>query len=130
LNNLIFKIIINMTVVFVLFGSDIRFLTPHATDKIFDAFFIFSIFLFIMEIQFSIVMDRLYLFRFFFWLDIISTISLIFEISFVYESLYLDKYQKLFYIILIFFYFFFKKFVIENFIYKKFLWKFNFIFQF
>jgi len=48
---------------------------------------IIAILCFTTEIVFSCLVKQNYLFSFFFWLDVISTVSLLFDISFIFGDL-------------------------------------------
>ncbi len=74
-----------MITIFVLFINDIKsldYLEVNA-DIYIDAVFFFAIGLYSIEIVLSSIVIKNYLFSFFFWLDIISTLSIIFDISLV-----------------------------------------------
>lgn len=75
-----------MTVItlYALFGDDIRILcTDKDGDEIFWIFNIISMFAFIVEIIISSLVKKDYWLGFFFWLDVISTASLILDIGYI-----------------------------------------------
>lgn len=97
----------SMITVYALFGDDFKYLissnqgSAYDTDIVFNSLTINSIFLFSLEIFLQCIADRReyepetlkttfiqrYYLSFYFWLDIISTVSLIFDISWVFETL-------------------------------------------
>ena len=67
--------------IYALFGDDIRVMaTTKSADTGFDAMTILCLVVFSIEIIMSILCKRDYLFSFFFWLDVVSTLSLILDI--------------------------------------------------
>lgn len=81
-------ILISLFTIYALFGDDIRLLaTPKSSDPAFDALTIICFILFCLEILLSLGVKKGYLFSFFFWLDVISTATLILDISEVNEQL-------------------------------------------
>lgn len=82
LDSKFFQIIINVMTVYALFADDIRsaFL-PKSVDNGFDSITIVCMVLFTIEIILSVITKEKYFNSFFFWLDIISTISLIFDLK-------------------------------------------------
>lgn len=79
-----FQILISLFTVYALFGADLKFLiSEKKDDEIFDYFTIFSLFIFCFEIIVSVIVKKDYLFSFFFFLDAISTITLIFDLTYV-----------------------------------------------
>jgi class 3 adenylate cyclase len=74
--------------IFALFGDDFRLaVTPKSADDGFSAAIIVCIILFSIEIIFSCIVRPPYRFSFFFWLDVLSTASLIFDINSVWNSI-------------------------------------------
>ncbi len=81
-------VIISIATVFVLLGDDIRILSMPATvDFGFDITKTLCFTLFLLEIIFSCIAKKDYIWSFFFWLDLISTLSLIQEIGFMINPL-------------------------------------------
>jgi hypothetical protein len=79
-----------MTIIvfYTLFGDDLRaWLTPKAADPYFYAFFILSMVLFAVEITAKTVVDEDYKYSFFFWLDIIATVTLIIDIPWLMDPI-------------------------------------------
>lgn len=77
-----------MTVItiYALFGDDIRAaLLPSASDPYFNGLTIFAMFCFTIEIILSSIVIGDYFLGFYFWLDIIATVSLIFDISWIWD---------------------------------------------
>ena len=82
LDSRFFQILVNIITVYALFADDFRtaFL-PKSVDNGFDSITIFCMVVFTIEITLSVLTKEKYLFSFFFWLDVISTISLIFDLK-------------------------------------------------
>ena len=81
--------IMTFLTVYALFGDDIRlvFFTKYE-DFYFNIMTSIALFAFVVEIIISSLAKREeYLFSFYFWLDVISTMSLIFDISWIWDSL-------------------------------------------
>ena len=75
--------------IYALFGDDLRLLLfKKRSDTTFDIFTSIAMLAFIVEIVISsVVKKEEYLFSFYFWLDVISTVSLIFDISWVWDRI-------------------------------------------
>mmetsp|Transcript_40550 Transcript_40550/g.61808 ORF Transcript_40550/g.61808 Transcript_40550/m.61808 type:complete len:92 (+) Transcript_40550:114-389(+) len=74
--------------VFALFGDDLKLLlTPKSADSTFDLLTLISMIAFILEIIISCLAKTEYWNSFYFYLDVISTISLLFDISWFWESI-------------------------------------------
>lgn len=74
-------IVMSIVVVFSLVGDDIRlWVTPKQADPYFFTGFIISFLLFGTEILVKTVVDDEFKYSFFFWLDIIATLSLILDV--------------------------------------------------
>jgi hypothetical protein len=75
------KKIVTLLTIFALFGDDIRVMaTNKSADTGFDVMTIICLVIFSLEIFMSILCKKDYLFSFFFWLDLVSTVSLILDI--------------------------------------------------
>jgi hypothetical protein len=75
-------------VLYTLFGDDIRaWLTPKEADPYFYVGFIFSMVLFAVEITVKTVVDEDYKYSFFFWLDIVATVTLVIDIPWLLDPL-------------------------------------------
>ena len=71
-----------MITIFALFGDDFRLaVTSKAADNGFSGTMIGCLVLFSVEIILSLIAKPEYRFSYFFYLDVISTVSLIFDIS-------------------------------------------------
>lgn len=80
--------IMTIVVIFSLFGDDIRvWATPKAADPYFYAGFLLSFVMFTVEILIKTVVDEEHKYSFFFWLDIIATLSLILDIPWFIDPL-------------------------------------------
>mmetsp|Transcript_52955 Transcript_52955/g.80291 ORF Transcript_52955/g.80291 Transcript_52955/m.80291 type:complete len:88 (-) Transcript_52955:64-327(-) len=79
-----------MTIVtlYALFGDDIRVLATNKDgDAVFYGLACASLVLFSIEIILACYAKAGYLFGFFFWLDIISTVSIIFDIGWIMDAI-------------------------------------------
>lgn len=77
--------------VYALFGDDFRLLfTPKAADPIFDVITIISMAIFALEIIICGIGQVGYLGGFFFWLDLVSTMTLVLDITVLAEYLFGD----------------------------------------
>ena len=86
LENTYFDILINIFTFYALFADDLRILLlPKSVDNFFNGLTLFCMILFIVEIIFSILTKKDYLFTFFFWLDLLSTLTLILDLSWISE---------------------------------------------
>jgi len=91
-----FSAITTVLTIYALFGDDMRLLlTEKPNDGIFDSVTITSMVIFSIEIIACSFGKAGYLFGFFFWLDILSTITLVFDITTVAESLFGDSISRL-----------------------------------
>jgi len=81
LDNTVFGIFITIITVYALFGDDFRVLLFNKpADIFFDIITIIAFIAFTFEITISIFAVKGYLFSFFFFLDVISTLSLILDL--------------------------------------------------
>jgi len=88
----VFGAITTLLTFYALFGDDMRLmLTDKPADTIFDGLTATCMIVFCVEIVVNSVGKPGYLFGFFFFLDIISTVTLILDITFVAESLFGDS---------------------------------------
>lgn len=72
--------------VFALFGDDLRLaVTDKSADDGFSAMMIVCLILFSLEIIATFIVRPEYRFSFFFWLDLLSTVSLIFDVNWVWN---------------------------------------------
>eukprot|EP00927_Polykrikos_kofoidii_P081861 TRINITY_DN7975_c0_g3_i1.p1 TRINITY_DN7975_c0_g3~~TRINITY_DN7975_c0_g3_i1.p1 ORF type:complete len:971 (+),score=159.98 TRINITY_DN7975_c0_g3_i1:176-3088(+) len=84
--NMYFVIFTTFLTVYALVGDDFRLLlTEKPVDKVFDVVTITCLFVFVLEIVLSSIGKQDYIWGFFFCLDIISTATLLLDISFVTE---------------------------------------------
>jgi len=78
-----------MITVYALFFDDLRVLTvPKEADPIFYAITLFGLICFMIEIVLASYAKEDYLLTFFFWLDIISTLSMVPDIGWVRDYLF------------------------------------------
>lgn len=88
LENIYFNIFITLITIYALFASDIQSIFfGKESDVFFDAFNLFSMTIFFLEIVLSFVVKPNYKFSFFFWLDVVSTLSLLLDVTFVKDAL-------------------------------------------
>ena len=79
-----FQIPVAILTIYALFFGDIKYLiSAKSDDTYFDAITYICMGVFIFEIILSMMVKKNYTFSFFFWLDIISTATLIFDLSIV-----------------------------------------------
>ena len=84
-----FEIGINCLVVYALYADDFRTIfAPKDSDVIFDIMTVICMIGFISDILGSVMVKAGYLNSFFFYLDILSTLTLFFDITYVYEELF------------------------------------------
>lgn len=89
LENKYVSIFVTLVTVYALFGDDIRVMaTNKNADPYFDAFTIIAIIIFGTEIILSVIAKKDYFLSFFFYLDIVSTVSLVFDIQAVATKLF------------------------------------------
>lgn len=79
-----FQVPVTLLTIYALFFGDIKFLiSTNEADGVFDAITFICMGVFILEIILSMLVKPHYTFSFFFWLDIVSTVTLIFDLSLV-----------------------------------------------
>lgn len=79
-----------MTVItiYALFGDDLRTVAfAKSADNVFYGLTFSCLFFFTIEIVISSLVKADYFLGFYFWLDLIATVSLIFDIGFIWESI-------------------------------------------
>jgi len=86
LNHNAFAVLMTVITLYALFGDDVRILAfPKAADNYFDALTLIAILMYTIEIILSCIDSRAYLGSFFFWLDLISTLSMVFDVSVIFS---------------------------------------------
>ena len=82
LDHKVFTYLMTSLTIYALFGDDVRLLIfTKPADSVFNILTLIAMFAFICEIVISSIAKREeYLFSFYFWLDLIATLSLIFDI--------------------------------------------------
>mmetsp|Transcript_71030 Transcript_71030/g.205660 ORF Transcript_71030/g.205660 Transcript_71030/m.205660 type:complete len:947 (+) Transcript_71030:134-2974(+) len=91
-NSTWFSTITTVLTIYALFGDDIRLVgTEKPSDYIFDCITVASMLIFSLEIIFCTVGKVGYLFGFFFWLDMLSTVTLLLDITSIAEGLFGDS---------------------------------------
>lgn len=92
----IFSALITVLTIYALFGDDIRLLfTSKPSDFIFDVITVACMCIFSLEIIVCCVGKAEYLFGFFFWLDIMSTMTLLLDVTTISEDLFGDSISSL-----------------------------------
>ena len=87
--NVYLEILFNILVIYALFADDVRTIClPKSTDTILDSITVVCICVFTIEIFVSLIIRKGYFNSFFFYLDIISTLTLFFDLTYVYEELF------------------------------------------
>lgn len=91
-----FSTITTLLTIFALFGDDIRLMsTEKPTDFIFDIVTQVSIAVFLLEVVVRSFGQANYIYGFFFWLDILSTLTLVLDITMVSEMAFGDEISKI-----------------------------------
>ena len=86
-------LIIFILTVFVLFAEDFRIATSEkGADEAFSSIICFVFAVYTIEIILNTMSEDRYLFSFYFWLDIISTFSLILDMRFIMDEIW-DHYE-------------------------------------
>lgn len=84
-----FQIIINSLTIYALFGDDIRVMAfNQGADQVFDVLTIISLIAFSIEITLAFIAREPYRWSFFFWLDLISTVTLVLDITTVSQAIF------------------------------------------
>ena len=87
--NTYLEIFFNILIFYALFADDFRTIClPKEADDAMDSITVICIFVFSCEIFVSIMTRKGYFNSFFFYLDIISTLTLFFDITYVYEQIF------------------------------------------
>lgn len=80
-NSKAFQIVMFIATIYTLFGDDFRVIvTPKSFDTAFDVLTCIAFIIFAVEIIMNLFINDDYFNSFFFWLDILATISLIFDL--------------------------------------------------
>ena len=92
LENCFFQMILTFLTIYTLFSDDIRVIFfREPSDSSFDTITIIALICFIVEIVFSCLTIEGYYKSFFMWLDIISTISLFFDLQFLFGDVFSEN---------------------------------------
>lgn len=82
-------IVMSLVTLFALVGDTLRqWLTNKEADQYFDSLLIVSMLLFSMEILLATIVVEDFKYSYFFWLDIVATFSLIFDINLILDAIY------------------------------------------
>lgn len=88
LDNGYFNLLVSIFTIYALFGDDFRvLLTSKPADNVFNGILIVCMCIFITEIFLSVMVVKGYFNSFFFWLDCISTITLILDLTWVSDAI-------------------------------------------
>lgn len=88
LDNWVFQLIVSFFTLYALFGDDLRILAfSKSSDVVFNILSIIAMAGFFIEIILSVCVKSDYLNSFFFWLDLISTVTLVLDLTWVNESI-------------------------------------------
>ena len=84
INHKVFLLISTIIVLIALFANDFKYVFFYSNaDSVFDGIYIFILIIFMAEIIISVFIIDYYIFGFYFWIDIISTMSMILEMGMV-----------------------------------------------
>lgn len=88
LENNIYIIFMTIVTIYALFGDDFRLLfSPKSGDPVFWSITCVAMFLFLVELIMSSIAQKDYFLGFYFWLDLIATVSLITDIGWIYNEI-------------------------------------------
>ena len=96
MNHWIVQTILLIMVIYVLIADDIKMAAfPKSADDTFNVFALIIMTIFALEIFINSLSSQGYLFSFYFWLDLFSTISIITDITWIWDSIIgqTDDYQ-------------------------------------
>jgi class 3 adenylate cyclase len=80
-------ITMNIATIYALFGDDIKTLGfPKSADDVFSSLVVICLFLFTAELIFSFILKPGYKWSFYFWLDLIATLSLVPDIGWMWDA--------------------------------------------
>jgi len=86
------SLIMTFFILFALFGDNIRIICFHSpADDFFSYASLVTMGVFLVEIMINFYVSKEYRFSFFFWLDLISTISIILDVNFISNSILPDS---------------------------------------
>ena len=87
LDNRWFNLLLTVMTIFALFGQDFGALVaPNKYQPIFDSLILVGIATFVVELMLSFIVRPEYRWTFFFYLDVISTLSMILDLSFIHSD--------------------------------------------
>ena len=82
------NILIAFTTIFALYGDDFRLLVcPKSADIVFQVLTFLALIIFVGEMIINVAVTKKYLWGFDFWLDLVSTVSLIPDIGFMWDPI-------------------------------------------
>lgn len=88
LDNGYFNLIVSIFTIYALFGDDFRILvTSKGADNVFNGILMVCMVIFIFEIFLSVKVVKGYFNSFFFWLDVISTVTLVLDLTWVSDAI-------------------------------------------
>lgn len=88
LDNGYFNLVVSLFTIYALFGDDFRVIVAtKPDDNIFNGLLITCMLVFIVEIFLSVKVTKGYWNSFFFWLDVVSTVTLILDLTWVSDAI-------------------------------------------
>ena len=88
LDNKYYTVYMAILTVYALFGDDVKTVAfQKSADNVFYGITIFCLFFFTLELVVASIVKPDYFLGFYFWLDLIATASLIFDIGFIWDSI-------------------------------------------
>lgn len=81
-------VLMTVFTIYALFGDDLRLaLFPRSFDEVFYSLALIALVLFFVELMLNSIAKRDYLFSFYFWLDLLATLSLIPDIGWIWDPI-------------------------------------------
>lgn len=88
LDGRIVTVIMTIFTIYALFGDDLRLaLFPSSADPVFFSLSLVALVLFFLELTLNSIAKRNYLWRFYFWLDLMATLSLVPDIGWFWDPI-------------------------------------------
>lgn len=88
LDNGYFNILVSLFTIYALFGDDLRILlTSKSADDVFNSILLICMCIFTTEIFLSVMVVKGYFNSFFFWLDVVSTVTLVLDLTWVSDAI-------------------------------------------
>lgn len=88
LDNKYYTIFMTTITIYALFGDDIRIVAcPSSSDDYFYGITVSCMFFFLVECFLASLAKPDYFAGFYFWLDVVATLSLVFDVGFIWDTL-------------------------------------------